>query len=164
MVRLKVWHHRKKKIDRNPPYQPAEKKASLGNSTQKRWWSSIPSAFSLCVEQYLLILWSSIPWTLWSSIPNQFQKGLGHTVVKQWSNSRFLRELHKGCTVGAQGAHSGRTVHVFPNFFAFQAREMKCGEQNCMIISESFLFISFWKNKMRTHCTQRTFLPTFLFV
>ena len=74
------------------------------------------------------------------SIPNQFQKGLGKNSVSRMG-------LHKG---GAQGVHSTkghagraqgvqreRTVHVFPNFFAFQAREMKFGEQ----ISASVLFI-----------------------
>ena len=43
------------------------------------------------------------------------------------------KRAHKGAHRGAQGAHNGRTgsrtAHVFPNFFAFQAREMKFDEQ-----------------------------------
>ena len=75
------------------------------------------------VEQYLLILWSSIP--------NQFQKGLGYAVVKtvgfSGNYTRVAQRLHKGRTGGAQGAHSAL---FSPNFFAFQARNMKFGEQN----------------------------------
>jgi hypothetical protein len=93
----------------NTLYQPVEKKASLEESTKKRWWSSIPSAFYLCVEQYLLILWSSISWTLWSSIPNQFQKSLGYKVVKQWVSQGIAQGLHRGRTRGAQGVHKERT-------------------------------------------------------
>ena len=67
---------------------------------------------------------------------------------KQWvspgvAQKRAHRErrAQKGNQESPQGAHSGSTgshnVHILPNFFAFQAREMKFGEQ----ISESFLFI-----------------------
>ena len=72
------------------------------------------------VEQYLLILWSSIP--------NQVQKGLGYAVVKTVGFSsnctRVAQGLHKGCTRTAQGPHS---ACFFPFFFAFQARETKFG-------------------------------------
>ena len=68
------------------------------------------------VEQYLLILWSSIP--------NQFQKGLGYAVVKTVGFSG-------NCTGVAQEVHKDRTrtaqCMFFPNFFAFQARETKFG-------------------------------------
>ena len=61
------------------------------------------------VEQYLLILWSSIP--------NQFQKGLGYAVVKTVGFSgnctRVAQGLHKGCTRTAQGPHS---ACFFPTF------------------------------------------------
>ena len=45
---------------------------------------------------------------------------------------------HRGCAGGAEGAHREHAVPILPNFFAFQAREMKFGEQNGIMTSESF--------------------------
>jgi hypothetical protein len=39
------------------------------------------------------------------------------------------KRAHKGAHRGAQWAQRERTAHIFPNFFAFQAREMKFDEQ-----------------------------------
>ncbi len=105
--------------------------------TKKRVWSSIPIAFSNCVKQYLLIFVKQYPLDL----VKQYPKAISKRPKIQWSksgqNSRFLKVLHRGCTgggqglcSGAQGVHRERTVPVFPNFFAFQAREMRFGEQN----------------------------------
>ena len=65
----------------------------------------------------------------------------GQTVGFSGNCTRVAQGAHKGRTGGAQGAHRGRAVHIFPSFFAFQDREMKFGEQNCMMISESFSFM-----------------------
>ena len=105
-----------------------------------------PSAkWPIAVDPKLIFnLVDRYPWILCISIPNQFQKGLGDTVVKLGSNgdrnSGSLMGLHQGGAQGvqstmgqtgrAQGVHGERTVHVCPNFFAFQARAMKFGEQN----------------------------------
>ena len=74
------------------------------------------------VEQYLLILWSSIP--------NQFQKGLGYAVVKTVGFSgnctRVAQGLHKGCTRTAQGPHS---ACFFPIFLIFKLERRNLGAQ-----------------------------------
>ena len=46
--------------------------------------------------------------------------------------------LHRGRRGSAQRAHREHAVPILPNFFAFQAREMKFGEQNGIMTSESF--------------------------
>ena len=94
------------------------------------------------VEQYLLDLVEQYP----KSISKRPRLNSGQTVGSSGNCTRVAQGAHKGRTGGAQGAH------IFPSFFVFQAREIKFGEQNCMMISESFLFISFRKNKMHTHC------------
>ena len=86
------------------------------------------------VEQYLLILWSSIP--------NQFQKGLGYAVVKTVGFSgnctRVAQGLHKGCTRTSQGPHKDRTRTVqgphsacfFPIFLLFKLERRNLGAQS----------------------------------
>ena len=126
---------------------------------QKKPWISIPNTF--------LILWISIPVScgsvsqthFWfcgsvSLYPvDQYPKSISKRPLTKWSNggqnSGILRGLHRGCTGVAQGLHRGRrgsaqrahreyAVPILPNFFAFQAREMKFGEQNRIMTSESF--------------------------
>ena len=126
---------------------------------QKEPWISIPNTF--------LILWISIPVScgsvsqthFWfcgsvSLYPvDQYPKSISKRPLTKWSNggqnSGILRGLHRGCKRVAQGLHRGRrasaqrahrehAVPILPNFFAFQAREMKFGEQNGIMTSESF--------------------------
>ena len=76
---------------------------------------------------------------------DQYPKSISKRPLTKWSNggqnSGILRGLHRGCKRVAQGLHRGRrasaqrahkehAVPILPNFFAFQAREMKFGEQN----------------------------------
>ena len=89
------------------------------------------------VEQYLLDLVEQYP----KSISKKPRLQSGQTVGFSGNCTRVAQGAHKGRTGGAQGAHRGRAVHIFPSFFAFQDREMKFGEQNCMMISESFSFM-----------------------
>ena len=96
------------------------------------------------VDQYPWILWISIPGSCGSVSQINFRNA-NDTVVKQWSkqwvSQRVAQGLHRGFRGGAQGAHRECTksaqrehrehaVPISPNFFAFQAREMKFGEQN----------------------------------
>ena len=56
--------------------------------------------------------------TLWSSIQKQFQNGLDDTVVKEWSNSRFLGGLHRewpGVAQRSKGYCSTTSKDTAPN-------------------------------------------------
>ena len=123
--------------------------------TKKKPWISIPNSF--------LILWISIPVScgsvsqthFWfcgsvSLYPvDQYPKSISKRPLTKWSNSVQTVGFSEGCTGVAQGLHRGRRgsaqrAHrehaepILPNFFAFQAREMKFGEQNGIMTSESF--------------------------
>ena len=96
-------------------------------------WISIPNSF--------LILWISIPVSCGSVSQINFKKAPDKVVKrwsKQWDSQRVAQGLHRGRRGSAQRAHREHAVPILPNFFAFQAREMKFGEQNGIMTSESF--------------------------
>ena len=61
----------------------------------------------------------------------QSKQWVSHGVAQKGAHR--VRTAQTGTQESPQWGHSGRrgsrTVHVFPNFFAFQAREMKFDEQ-----------------------------------